>query len=418
MLGDVDITGFTIPFPGLGPNPIRITRVSIPFSQPTGNLCVFNQVGIGSVAPIKIAAATGSLVVNYGNVGFGTLYPEAGLHIEKGATNDVALMLSSTGPGWGSGIQFKNNDLLYGIYAGSGSFHIVDNKRQGDILNIDANGNLTNNGSLTNNGNLVVSGNVGIGTTNPINKLQVEGNLHMDGNSIFLRQNPGDQFDFIKWNSSLDRVDIGGFNGVNLGYTNGTGGGYVEPALSVDAVGNVGIGTLNPLAKFDVKGNINISGNVNVQATLNAGNINVDGDVILMGADCAEDFDIVDAESVEPGTVMVIDNDGALRASEQAYDKRVAGVISGAGNLRPGIHLDKQTNKANRLPIALTGKVYCKVDAKYNSIEVGDLLTTSSTVGHAMKVSDHIRSIGAIIGKALRPLEAEQDIIPILVALQ
>jgi len=115
---------------------------------------------------------------------------------------------------------------------------------------------------------------------------------------------------------------------------------------------------------------------------------------------------------------MVIDNDGALRASEQAYDKRVAGVISGAGNLRPGIHLDKQTNKANRLPIALTGKVYCKVDAKYNSIEVGDLLTTSSTVGHAMKVSDHIRSIGAIIGKALRPLEAEQDIIPILVALQ
>ena len=115
------------------------------------------------------------------------------------------------------------------------------------------------------------------------------------------------------------------------------------------------------------------------------GNINAK-DVMLVGGDCAEEFDIVDAESIEPGTVMVIDNDGALRASEQAYDKRVAGVISGAGDLRPGITLDKQTNKANRLPLALTGKVYCKVDADCGAVEVGDLLTTSSTYGHAMKV--------------------------------
>jgi cytoskeletal protein CcmA (bactofilin family) len=162
-----------------------------------------------------------------------------------------------------------------------------------------------------------------------------------------------------------------------------------------------------------------MSGNLSVEGSLTVEeNINVKGDVLLENADCAEDFDIIGAESIEPGTVMVIDNEGALRASEQAYDKRVAGVISGAGTLRPGILLDRQTARANRLPLALTGKVYCKVDAEYSSIDVGDLLTTSPNIGYAMKVSDPFRSIGAIIGKALRPLKDGQDLIPILVALQ
>jgi hypothetical protein len=34
------------------------------------------------------------------------------------------------------------------------------------------------------------------------------------------------------------------------------------------------------------------------------------------------------------------------------------------------------------------GKVYCKVDADAGPIAVGDLLTSSNTVGHAMRVSD------------------------------
>jgi hypothetical protein len=161
------------------------------------------------------------------------------------------------------------------------------------------------------------------------------------------------------------------------------------------------------------------SGNLSVEGSLTVEeNINVKGDVLLENADCSEDFDVIGAEAIEPGTVMVIDNEGALRASEQAYDRRVAGVISGAGDLHPSIMLDRQIERTNRLPLALTGKVYCKVDAEYSSIDVGDLLTTSSTIGHAMKVSDPVRSIGAIIGKALRPLKAGQDLIPILVALQ
>jgi len=143
-------------------------------------------------------------------------------------------------------------------------------------------------------------------------------------------------------------------------------------------------------------------------------------DVILAGGDCAEDFDVVDDEAVESGSVMVIDDEGTLRTCQEPYDKRVAGIVSGAGGHRPGVTLDRQAEipAPNRLPIALVGKVHCKADARYGRIMVGDLLTTSPTPGHAMRADDPVRAFGAVIGKALRPLEAGQALIPILVALQ
>ena len=153
-------------------------------------------------------------------------------------------------------------------------------------------------------------------------------------------------------------------------------------------------------------------------AALFEGDVEVTGDIRLKNADCAEDFDIAGLQKVEPGTVMVIDSEGSLRESDRAYDKRVAGVISGAGNFKPGIVLDKQESSRNRMPIALLGKVYCKVDASYGAIEVGDLLTTSPTPGHAMKTDDPLKAFGAVIGKALRSLEEGQGLIPILIALQ
>ena len=64
------------------------------------------------------------------------------------------------------------------------------------------------------------------------------------------------------------------------------------------------------------------------------------------------------------------------------------------------------------------GKVYCKVDATYSSIEIGDLLTTSSTIGHAMKADDPLKAFGTVIGKALQPLKEGKGMIPVLVALQ
>jgi hypothetical protein len=155
------------------------------------------------------------------------------------------------------------------------------------------------------------------------------------------------------------------------------------------------------------------NGDVNINGT-----VTVSGDVILSGADFAEDFGVVTTDNVEPGTVMVLGEHGTLRPSEKSYDRKVAGVISGAGDYKPGLILDRQTSAECRLPLAMVGKVWCKADAQYGAIGIGDLLTTSPTSGHAMRADDPSQAFGAVIGKALRPLDGGQGLIPILVALQ
>ena len=140
------------------------------------------------------------------------------------------------------------------------------------------------------------------------------------------------------------------------------------------------------------------------------------GDIVFKNADLAEEFDV--ATDIEPGTVAVLDQDGTLVISSTAYDKRVVGVVSGAGSYDPGLILDKQEDKTDRMPIALVGKVYCKVDATDAPIEVGDLLTTSHTPGHAMRACDPMQAFGTVIGKALSPLHEGTGMIPIVVALQ
>jgi hypothetical protein len=158
---------------------------------------------------------------------------------------------------------------------------------------------------------------------------------------------------------------------------------------------------------------------INGSIVINDGNLFVNrGEVVLGGADCAEEFNVVGAENVDSGTVMVIDDDSTLRVSDRPYDKRVAGVVSGAGDYKPGLVLDSKQILGERKPIALLGKVYCKVDADYAAVGVGDLLTTSDTPGHAMKAVDQLKAFGAVIGKALRPLSEGQGLIPILISLQ
>jgi hypothetical protein len=147
------------------------------------------------------------------------------------------------------------------------------------------------------------------------------------------------------------------------------------------------------------------------------GDVNVDGDVVLAGADCAEDFDIVGA-ALEPGTVVVIDETGGLTQSLHAYDTKVAGIVSGAGKHRPAIILDRQLSAEGRATIALIGKALCKVDADFSPIAVGDLLTTSDIPGHAMRADNPARAFGATLGKALQPLSSGRALIPVLVALQ
>jgi hypothetical protein len=147
-------------------------------------------------------------------------------------------------------------------------------------------------------------------------------------------------------------------------------------------------------------------------------NIQVHGDIQLANADVAEEFDVSGPHLVQPGTVMVFGAEGVLCESQQAYDKRVAGVISGAGEFKPGLVLDKRQSNSKRQAVALMGKVFCKVDAQFGAVEVGDLLTTSPTPGHAMKAGDPMQAFGTVIGKALQSLPGGRRLIPILVALQ
>ncbi|OBX26707.1 hypothetical protein A9996_03390 [Gelidibacter algens] len=187
-------------------------------------------------------------------------------------------------------------------------------------------------------------------------------------------------------------------NGV-WGQTEGAGVGVL--GTSTSGIGVFGKG--GKLAGF-------FEGDVEVTGLLTA------RDVCCPGADFAEDFNVI--KEVEPGEVMVLTETDALEPSTKEYDKKVVGVISGAGNYKPGITLDKQHDKNNRQPIAVMGKVYCKVDADSSAIEMGDMLTTSNIPGYAMKAVDPSKAFGAIIGKALGTLKMGKGLIPILVVLQ
>ncbi len=183
----------------------------------------------------------------------------------------------------------------------------------------------------------------------------------------------------------------------------------------------------NPAARFD--GDVKASGDVEAatltsRGALTAGSVTTSGDVTasdvkLTGGDIAEDFaGGGDPATLEPGTVVVFDDSGLLSRSTAPYDRRVAGVVSGGGDLKPGVVLDRRPGEWDRVTVAMVGKVYCKVDAGYSPIRVGDLLTTSLTPGHAMRASDQAQAFGSVIGKALQQVNSGSGLIPILVALQ
>ena len=142
---------------------------------------------------------------------------------------------------------------------------------------------------------------------------------------------------------------------------------------------------------------------------------------ITAGSDLAEPFDVTGAEDIEPGMVVAIDPDnvGKLRLTDKAYDRTVAGIVSGANGIRPGVTMQQEgTPAAGELPVALTGRVYCWCDASSGPILPGDMLTTSGTPGHAMKVTDYARAQGAILGKAMSSLQSGQGLVLVLVRPQ
>jgi len=176
--------------------------------------------------------------------------------------------------------------------------------------------------------------------------------------------------------------------------------------LTLKTSGNVGIGTTNPTEKLEVNGTAK-----------------VDVLKIMGGSDLSEQFEVDNTEewgNVVPGMVVSIDeeNPGKLIVSQSSYDRKVAGIISGAGGVNPGMLMGQDGSIADGdYPIALTGRVYCLADASQGSIRPGDLLTTSDTPGHAMKVAAHNKAHGAIIGKAMTSLDEGCGLVLVLVSL-
>ncbi|MFN8344163.1 MAG: hypothetical protein U0X91_04130 [Spirosomataceae bacterium] len=177
-----------------------------------------------------------------------------------------------------------------------------------------------------------------------------------------------------------------------------------DAAMVITPAGNVGIGLTTPSKTLHVNG------------TTSTKVLEITG-----GADLAEHFDINGNDALLPGTVVSIDPDkpGQLRVAQNAYDKTVAGIVSGAGEVQPGMLMGQAGTLANgQHPVALTGRVYCRVDAQFGAIRPGDLLTTSSTAGHAMKALDSSQAQGAILGKAMTSLETGTGLVLVLVSLQ
>jgi hypothetical protein len=206
-------------------------------------------------------------------------------------------------------------------------------------------------------------------------------------------------------------------------------GGGVEAAEDVKTKGDLeATGNLNVTGAATVQGQLQaqtvvIQSGLRAQGAILSGDATINGqlfvvkDIILSGQDCAEEFVVCPDSDASAGTVMVVAPDGELRESSSAYDNGVAGVVSGAEPHRPGMIMGRTGDPGRHLPIALAGRVSCKVEATSGPIVPGDLLTTSDIPGHAMKASDRVRAAGAIVGKALRPLESGTGMVPILVAL-
>jgi hypothetical protein len=208
-------------------------------------------------------------------------------------------------------------------------------------------------------------------------------------------------------------ADGAGVRGVNTGDGPGvygeSGNGAAVYAL---ATGGTGVGIyaegLRDGYAADFVGRVRIRSSTRTRGSMELGE----------GLDYAEGFDVSKPADVEPGSVLVIDTDhpGTLTLSKAPYDRKVAGVVAGANGLGSGVRLGVGRFDHD---VALAGRVYCNVDASAEGIEPGDLLTTSSTPGYAMKAVEDNRAQGAILGKAMERLSSgTKGKILILVTLQ
>lgn len=149
----------------------------------------------------------------------------------------------------------------------------------------------------------------------------------------------------------------------------------------------------------------------------NNGNVTADGSFMGGGADFAELVtpDLSKGE-VQPGDVLVISSnqDRAVSLSTSPYSSAIAGVYSTEPGFIGGGSAEGEDQ--NRIPVAIVGIVPVKVSAENGPIQRGDLLTSASLPGHAMKATEYVP--GAILGKAMGELESGTGVILVLLMLR
>lgn len=272
-----------------------------------------------------------------------------------------------------------------------------------------------------------------------------------DGGGGTLRLNESDGTETVsltsQGNGALVLKQGDGSAGVGISANNGTGGGGVSVyrnngtfagQLTVDSTsGFLGLANNTGVNRFYATGSnpsgsqggylglINAAGKQTVTLDADAsgeGRVTTQVLQITGGSDLSEKFDITSIHAeLKAGLIVCIDSDhpGHLVTSSKPYDKTVAGIISGAGGVKPGMVMgQKGTSADGQHAVALSGRVYTWADAGAGAIHPGDLLTTSRTAGHAMKVKDTRKAQGAIIGKAMTALEKGRGLVLILVSLQ
>jgi hypothetical protein len=213
-----------------------------------------------------------------------------------------------------------------------------------------------------------------------------------------------------------------GFNSGVFGHAEGTtgfGAGVLGITSSPQGTG----GIFKNLAGGNVLVGINGVGGQDVSVFRVDGNgtVHANGGFRPFGADFAESVAVKGGtENYTPGDLLVIDASGERRLSlsQTPYSTLVAGIYS----TRPGVvasthRLDEALPK-NEVPLAVVGIVPCKVTAENGPVVAGDILVTSSTPGYAMRGTDRGRMLGAVVGKALEPLQKGTGVIQVLVTLQ
>jgi hypothetical protein len=282
-----------------------------------------------------------------------------------------------------------------------------------------------------------LAGAVGIGTSSPGAKLDVQGGTISVGGLPPLSTGgvlSGTSTDnhWVKLYSSLA---VGAWNPIvqpgdqaliYSGAGMGTGGFVLAPwagysGLRMDNAGNVGLGAASPSEKLEVNGNVKLTANSGAHVIFPDGSQqSVAWTGVLSGGDYAESVDVTgDRSGFEPGDVLVINPKahGQFKKASTPYSALIGGVYA----TKPGVTGRRQPRSKpsnEEVPMAMVGIVPTKVSTENGPIHDGDLLVSSSTPGYAMKGTDRDRMMGAVIGKALAPLEAGSGVIEVLISLQ